>query len=158
MFMGCDMCGKVGQLFVVEVEGTDMEVCDSCSKFGKVKKRLMTSHDNKIKEKNRQVVLKNIEPKREIVFIIVDDYSSKIKNARERMNLKQEDVAKKIAEKESLLQNIESGKFEPNIELARKLEKFFNISIVEQHEEIHKPISKSNDNVLTLGDMIKFKK
>jgi len=34
--MGCEMCGYKGQLYKVRVEGTNMDVCQKCSKYGQV--------------------------------------------------------------------------------------------------------------------------
>ena len=34
--MQCDMCGAQTQLFKVEIEGVQLNVCQSCSKFGQV--------------------------------------------------------------------------------------------------------------------------
>ncbi len=152
------MCGTEGQMFKVLVEGTEMSVCGNCSKFGKVKTRIKTKEDLKrdFKRKQSQEEVSVIK-KPETIFIIVDDYAARVKKAREKMNLKQEEVAKRIAEKESLLHNIESGNFEPSQKTARKLESFFNIKLVEQHKEEHKGYSRKTNGSMTLGDMIKFK-
>jgi len=146
-------------MFRAEIEGTEMVVCEACSKFGKVKTRFKTRPELKVERKRVQVVeQRKIESKKEILFLIVDDYASRVKNARERMKLKQEDVAKKTALKESLIHNIESGKFEPSMKTARILEKFFKINLIEQHEEEHEGFSGSGNEGLTLGDMIKIRK
>ncbi len=34
--MTCDMCGKDVNLFKIKIENAIMNVCDSCSKFGKI--------------------------------------------------------------------------------------------------------------------------
>ncbi len=69
-------------------------------------------------------------------------------------------MAKKLMEKESLLHNVESGHMKPNLELARKLEKFLKISIVEQIElEASSSTSekKKGGSGLTIGDMLNRK-
>ncbi|MDP7457542.1 MAG: helix-turn-helix domain-containing protein, partial [Candidatus Woesearchaeota archaeon] len=66
--------------------------------------------------------------------------------------------AKKINEKVSLIHHIETGKTEPSIALAKKLERFLNISLVKQDEQIPVHIEKSSSEAMTIGDMIKVKK
>ncbi|MGM5484547.1 MAG: multiprotein bridging factor aMBF1 [Nanobdellota archaeon] len=147
--MVCDMCGRSGKMYKALIEGTQMTVCENCSRHGKV-----------IDKNQRSTTAKNPRPKPrkpENVLVITEDYAKKIKDAREKMGLKQEDFAKKIAEKQSLLHNIESGHFEPNINLARKLEKFFNIKLVEQQKASGSVSAGSETRGLTLGDMMKDK-
>ena len=149
--MNCEMCGSEGESFKAIVEGSEMNVCKNCSKFGKIIQKPKTN----IKFKSKHFKKKQEKP--ENIFLIVDNYAELIKRSREKMKLKQEEVAKKIAEKESLIHSIESGKHEPNINLARKLERFFNINLVEEHKEEQKNIGKSNSSGLTIGDLIKKK-
>ena len=78
--------------------------------------------------------------------------------ARERSGLKQEELAKKLNEKESIISSIESGKFKPSINLAHKLEKFFNINLIEELGGEEFELSSSEGSGMTIGDMIKIKK
>jgi uncharacterized protein (TIGR00270 family) len=81
-----------------------------------------------------------------------------VKTAREKKGWKQEELAKKIAIKESLLHNIESGHFEPTDEMIHKLEKFLHIKLM-MNVTASKPSNKNIDaGPMTLGDMIKFRK
>ena len=34
--MMCAMCGKDAKLFLAAVEGTELKVCGSCARFGKI--------------------------------------------------------------------------------------------------------------------------
>lgn len=149
--MGCDLCGSESEMFKAIVEGSEMNVCQNCSKFGKIINKPKQNFNLKSK------TIKKKQDKPETIFLIVDNYAQLIKTAREKMKLKQEEVAKKIAEKESLIHSIESGKHEPNINLARKLERFYNIKLVEEHKEENQNIGKSNASGLTIGDLIKKK-
>ena len=92
----------------------------------------------------------------EFVEVIVKDYSSRIKKAREKKELKQEDLAKQIAEKESVIHQLESSKLKPNFRLAKKLEVFLNINLI---DSLNKNIEQKKDinfqdNALTIGDII----
>ncbi len=150
----CDMCGQETEdLVIASIEGVELSVCARCAKFGKILRKQRPQQ--KEEKKPREIRI----PKRaEIIQIISEDYANKIKNAREKMFIKQEDLAKRINEKESLIQHIESGKSEPNIYLARKLDKFLNITLVEQNEEKHEDIKGHSSEGFTLGDFIKVRK
>lgn len=152
----CDMCGEeIGCPLVASIEGVELSVCNKCAKFGKVIRKTKTLVKE---EKTKKDFVRNVPQREKIIQILVEDYSTKIKNAREKASLKQEDFAKKINEKASLIHNIESGKFEPSIKLARKIEKFLNIKLIEQHEEQHTGIKGESGEGFTIGDFIKVKK
>lgn len=151
----CDLCGNETELYLTLIEGTELNVCKKCSKFGKVLKKIKTEHEIKkeIKEEKEKIKL----PEKEIIQIIVPNYHKLIKTAREKLGLKQEEFAKKINEKINLIHLIETGKFEPNIALARKLEKFLKIKLIEEHEEVRTRKTKTKTDKFTIGDFIKVK-
>jgi len=143
------MCGKREGLKDAIVEGIVLKVCDGCSKFGNV-----IIVEKPVIREERSVV-----GKREINEDIVEDYSLKLKRARESLDLKQEDVAKKINEKESVIHSLEIGKLKPSLDLARKLERFFKINLVEEVEEEKKEMNIDfKDGDVTIGDLLKKKK
>ena len=151
--MNCEMCGKETELQKAIIEGVEMNVCAQCGKFGRVVRRLRVEETA-----GKQAKKEAEEEEPEVVESIVGDYTGIIKKAREKTGLKQEDVAKKINEKESVIHQIESGHFKPGLALARKLEKFFHIILVEK-VTVEKGKKKSNedDEGMTIGDMIKIK-
>ena len=155
------MCGKQGEMFKADIEGAVLGVCKDCAKFGKVISRVRAPEKLKKSEKRKQQeeVSRPVEKlKKEIIQIIVDDYSEMIKRKREKLGLKQNELARKIAEKESIIQNIESGKFVPSIALARKFERFLRLTLIEQHEESNEEIVRTKRVALTIGDMLNLKK
>ena len=152
----CDMCGSKEAAFVADVEGSLLNVCSACGEYGNIKSKVVIKQPES--EKKEQAISANTEPEREIMQIIVADYSKLIRDKREQLNLKQEEFAGKINEKASLIHKMEIGEFEPPMELARKLEKFLNIKLVETHEEVRKPMVEEESGSLTIGDLIKVKK
>ena len=148
--MNCEICGKEAPLFKTAIENTELTVCKECSNFGKVIEQKKLEHP---KQK------KPVTQSEEIIELIVQDYGEKIKRAREELNLKQEEFAQKIAEKESVIQNIESSHIKPSMELARKIEKFCHIKLIEQHKEEHKNVKLNfKDSSMTIGDLVNLKK
>ena len=153
--MQCDLCGaKTENLFRAIVEGTELNVCKDCAKYGKV----IEKKPIKPVEERKEYVKKSAEPEKEIIQVIVPDFAQRIKKKRESLGLKQKDFAKKISEKESLIHNIETGSFKPSISLAVKLEKFLKIKLIEEYEEEHKKSSETKAEGFTIGDLIKVKK
>ncbi len=148
----CEICGQETELVQAGIEGMDMSVCSNCAKFGKIKERPKVKPETVQKVSRRPV---SREPHLEETETIVSDYAQKIRKARERLGLKQEEFAKKINEKESLLHKMETGSFEPSLPLARKLERLLNIKLVEKIEEKRVITPKTPAEGLTIGDMIK---
>ena len=70
----------------------------------------------------------------------------------------QKELARKLNEKVSIIHKMETSSFEPNISLARKLEKFLKIKLIELHEEVHKKETRAKSDAFTIGDFIKVKK
>ena len=68
------------------------------------------------------------------------------------MNLTQEELAKKLKEKASIIKRVEEG-WEPPTKLINKIEKFFDIKLREKIEE--KVLEKKSDSKeLTIGDVV----
>ena len=148
------MCGSEGKMYKTIIESAQLNVCHECSKFGKVIGIVKQEEIDKVTAKAKD----NAEPQKEIMEIIVEDCAEKIKKKREQLGLKQEEFAKKINEKESLIQNIESGHYEPSIGLAKKIQGFLKIKLIEEHEELHERQKATKTDTFTIGDIIKIKK
>lgn len=149
--INCDLCGKIEEnLKRAIIESIELNVCNECSRFGKV---LGPVKEGFVKQSSRK-----IEPKEEKVELLVENYAEIIKRKRESMNLTQKDFANKINEKEATIHKIETGSLEPPLSLAKKLEKMLNIKLIEEHEERHAAFKKRKEEGFTLGDFIKLKK
>lgn len=156
--MICEMCGEEKlHLYKAIVEGSLLSVCDRCKKFGEV----ISIEKPKIEETKKEK--KPEKPKfidEEKQQIVVDDYAKKIKEARERKALTQEKLAKAIAEKESVIHKLESKQMVPSMRLAKKLEQFLRIKLIEEFNPEKNPVKELNlkDGSLTIGDMIRLRK
>lgn len=148
--MDCELCGQNPAVLVSEIEGTMMNVCKNCSKFGITKNK-----------KNVNLIVKEKQKSNEPNYVFVEDYGLKLKKEREKLGLKQEEMAKRLNIRSSLLHQIESQHLKPSIDLARKLEKELRIKILEEikddlNNDLDKKISfKQKDRGLTLGDFIR---
>ena len=148
--MNCEVCGKKSENLVdAIVEGSMLKVCSGCSRSGKV---IPILSQPVVKEE------KQIE-KEEDVDVIINNYSELIKKAREKKDLTQEELAKDIGEKESTVQNVESGNMKPNFKLANKLKVYLGIDLIEKVErvDVKKEMKDIDfkDKSLTIGDLLK---
>lgn len=149
------MCGSEGRLLKAEVEGTILNVCQNCSKFGKVLSRPSSPRFDQKKKFKRPMPEK--EKEEEPMELVKTNYNSLIKKGREKAGLMQKELAAKMAERESVIQKVESGHQKPSIQLARKFERFLKIKLVETYTEENKSY-KSSKKALTIGDIIQIKK
>ncbi len=162
----CDICGSEARLVRARIEGSEMWVCPSCAKFGKVleapRSSRSFSRSSSGPSSSSSFGRPRAPPRRpEVLQVIVSDYSKRIRQARERLGLTQKEFAKKLSEKESVIHKLESSQFKPSIRLARKLESALKIVLVDQVEGGSVPFSsddKKRSAGFTMGDFIKTKK
>ncbi len=153
--INCDMCGRETRLFKTDVEGSILNLCKECSKFGKFIAAVKVE-DKAVRKKGKEVKLEKAKEE-EVILTIVSDYGDRIKNKREQLGIKQEDFAKKINEKKALIHKIETNQFEPSVSLARKIERFLNIKLIEMEEVRVGKVDKAKEDHFTIGDFIKVR-
>ena len=145
--MICEVCVRNSELEEVVIEGSLLMVCGKCRGFGVVVKRELP-----------RISTTTLHPKREeIVESLVEGYNLLIRLNREKKGLKQEELAKYIGEKGSVIAAAESGRIKPSLSVAKKLESFLGVRLLENNfsdtaEE--KRIEFKNER-LTLGDLMK---
>jgi len=144
----CEMCGCETQLMKAKVESVLMSVCKSCSRFGNVV--LVDKPIKKVKK-----IIKKMEKRTEEV---VPDYSRIVKEGREKLKLTHKELGKKIAEKISVIHNIESHKLVPSLRLARKIEGCLGIQLIDDLSKNDKVNLNFKEEGLTIGDLIKTRK
>ena len=144
--MQCDLCGAEKELLKAAIENTTLNVCSDCSQFGKVMKT---------REISNQIFRPRVVE--ESSEIIVENYSELIKQRRETKGLKQKELAKHLAEKESTIHKLETGHLRPSIRLARKLERFLEVELIKEFEEKPVSLEKNESKPLTIADLMKKK-
>ncbi len=120
--MRCEVCGREAKLMRVEIEGAELLVCSKCASLGKILRDSQAPKTSNIK----------YDYKLEEPFVLVENYGELIRKAREKLGLTREQLAKKLFEKESVIQRIEANELEPSNELVLKLEKTLGITLREQ--------------------------
>lgn len=114
------MCGKHAPLTATKVAGSTMQLCNSCKGHGSVEKNVPTS---KVFYKSKKEL-----PKEHVV----DNYQSKIMKALSEKGYNAHQLARAISLKESSLNKFLTGKLHPDINTAKRIENFLEISLVEE--------------------------
>lgn len=119
----CSLCGKdFFRLNKAEIEGSILDVCDKCTRFGTKIEEPISYQPLKREFKFSQII--------ENTYAI-QHYGQKILHARIAMGLTREDFARKIHEKESVIRRIEEEELEPDVKLLRKIQGFLRLKLVE---------------------------
>ncbi len=149
----CEVCGIPirDKVYIVEIENAILRVCKNCAKLGKVLRVVSVEESEKALEEAE----KERKGAYEIVYEYVPNYNELIKREREKRGLTQRQLAQMLGIKESLLHKIESGEAYPDEKLARKLEKMFNIKLMEK-KKIYIGEEKAKDVEVTLGDLVEI--
>ena len=148
----CDLCGKeLEKLLRAEIEGTELAVCDGCGKhgtiLGEVKKKIPL-----VVPKKKKIVLEEIEER------VVSNFSDTMRKVREKKGWNQEEFAKFLNEKWSVIQKWESQSLTPEIDVARRLERVLGVDLVERVKEEKVVLKGVKSGEMTLADLITVRK
>ena len=88
-------------------------------------------------------------------MVLVDDYSSVIKDGRREKGMSQDDLAKRLNEKKSIIAKLENGDMRPSDKLIKKLEKELGIRLRESAVGTNVGTSQSSSGGLTIADILK---
>lgn len=94
---------------------------------------------------------------------LIDDYNEVVKKARISLGLTQDELAKQVGEKVTIIKKIEAGELKPSISLVRKLEKILKVVLLVPAEEplyeLGRYAKKGRElSGVRLGDLLKPKK
>ena len=154
--MLCEICGAESAVLEPrKVSGSILQLCSSCGGLGsETSYRDSIGHRAYVAETLEKRQQKNryeeIEPDE---FVLVKDYGSIVRKAREKAGLNHSSLASKISEKKSILTSVETGKMTPNEKLIKKLENYLKIKLTEKVEA--STTSSSSGEALTMGDLLK---
>jgi putative transcription factor len=142
----CEMCGaETASPNTVKIEGAELEVCDQCTDFGTEVKtddggaststKYSTSGSSggqssstgsstggSTSSSGRDDMFDDIEE-------IAQDYDQRLRDGREAAGLSQEDLAKQLNEKASLIRKLEHGDTLPSDDVQAKLERALDVDL-----------------------------
>ncbi len=159
----CEMCGMPieGRPYRVTIEGTEMILCERCYRSVRARGAPVTPSAPKQATTKKKAEKKQRPKKKVVEYEIVEDYAKRVREAREKMGMSREELGMRVGEGENVIKRIELGRLEPDLELAKKLEKVLKITLIRKVEiEVEEGGSKgkSLDEGLTLGDIVVIRK
>jgi putative transcription factor len=140
--MICEMCGnEVPVTRPVFIEGTKLNVCPNCAKFGDEFRGNQSKAgsvpgpsaqiiEERLQKRERRMQTKDVYQGKETVEI-VSNYGSVIRNARVAKGMDLKAFAASISEKQGTLAKVESNNLVPDDKLRKKLEKALDIQLTE---------------------------
>jgi len=153
--MLCEMCGRDGHLVEADIEGVELSVCSVCLQYGSVKKTKLVSN-------NWGSVNRSFSSRNEIEKKVINNFSSIIRKERETRGMSQEDFAKFLQERQSIIAKWEAGSIVPEISTAQRLGRILNKNLIVEdvtsRVNLETESSKKNKDVLTFGDFVKIRK
>ena len=151
--MRCELCGTdTTYLNLVFVEGAKMQVCNSCTTYGTpvtIKQQSSTPATpvQKIEPYSGKDIFKGMNQE------LIDDYGTRIREARQRQSLSREELGARISEKTNTIAKIENQELRPSDKKARILEKILGISLYLTVEPA--VVKKRQVQGITIGDLLK---
>jgi len=174
----CEMCGtETANPNRVKIEGAELDVCDECTDFGteidtgqssSTSTKYSTSSSSGSSTSStsgstgssgssgggggrRQDMFDDIEE-------LAQDFDDQIRQGRERAGLSQEDLARDLNEKASLIRKLEQGEMLPTDEMQTKLERTLDIDLsAGGSTDESEWQSDSSTSGYTLGDVVERK-
>jgi len=156
--MECELCGRhVERRLSMKIEGTVMEVCSGCARYGeRVKEKKISPSAPSWQRPIRKT--SSSPPKDFTTTELFDDYPTIIREAREQKGLTQEQLGQLLNERVSVINRIEVGKMRPAEKLVRKLENTLNVKIAGKVESEKVSSQSTAKKDLTLGDIVEIKR
>ncbi|HET7323953.1 MAG TPA: multiprotein bridging factor aMBF1 [Halococcus sp.] len=167
----CEMCGaETASPTTVKIEGAELDVCENCVDFG-TEVEQQSTESTSTKYSTTSESSGSPEPsgssggssrsRRHDMFDdmeeVVQDYDERIRNAREAAGLSQEDLAKELNEKASLIRKLERGASLPSDSIQKKLERRLDISLTEGGIDDTEWEGGASTGEYTLGDVVQRK-
>ena len=151
----CEICGReVEKTYPTYVEGSKIEVCYDCLIRHNLKP--ITSQKILIRKYKKEETYQND------AFDIIENYGNVIRQARDRLKLTQEEMAKKLGISLIKYRQIEHETIIPERDILEKIEKILNIKLIEKHdgedEDDIDMVASTNTKEFTLGDIVEIRR
>ncbi|ACJ16795.1 Hypothetical transcription regulator [Thermococcus onnurineus NA1] len=163
----CEICGAPirGPGHRIRLEGAEVLVCDRCyEKYGRKKAGfsiMPTGRQPVRRTYSRPKPKPAPKPRTERPLYteeIVEDFAERVYRAIQRSGKSYEELSHEIGLSMKDLRAIAHGYREPTIKEAKKLEKYFKITLIERvEEEVKEKVTIPKDYEPTLGDIANIK-
>jgi putative transcription factor len=162
VIMICEMCGKeVPVTKTVIVEGSRLNVCPNCSRFGEDYRSNQSGApisssviEQRLEKRERRMKTKDIYSGTATTEL-VDNYGEVIRKAREAKGMDLEQFSASILEKKGTMSKIEANALVPDDKLIKKIEKALDIKLTELVQSGATVGGGNGSNKMTLGNFIR---
>jgi putative transcription factor len=165
--LNCEVCGSTiyGPPKRIVIESSRLLVCSRCSSLGQPDPR----REERIVSSTRQAAgplssTRTVKPTStrlpaEVEELeIADDFPDLVKRAREKSKMSQQDLARMVKERLSIIQKIELGKMTPDLRLTHALEHVLKVRLLQPRSEPEAPADRSGGPRLTISDVVQYRK
>lgn len=165
----CEICGAIGEVRKVVIEGATVLACRRCQAYGKEVQKPQRSSPRKPphgalsaappnRSMRRTSWRPSRSPKREKV--LMENYGEVITQARTKAGLSRRELGMQIKERESLLVRIEHQKLTPSDAVIDKLERALEITLFTEatEETSGAEFLSAKSDATTLGLVAKIKR
>ena len=167
--VSCEVCGNGAAKHTAIIEGAKFQVCERCAQHGKIldkpsSKVSVSSGTSNVQQSSgiktsafksgRKDTNQSYNTREEIV----ENYAEIVRKEFNRSGKTYKEFANNLNESESYMRKIIRGEMMPTIATAKKLEKAFNIILIDAGESEKINLKGSSSNDLTLGDLVEIKK
>jgi len=90
-------------------------------------------------------------------YDLAEDLAERVRKYRMKLALSQEELAKRVKERLSVIQKIEIGKMTPDMRLCRALEHELKVKLLVPHTETAEVPKSAAPSEVTLGDIVRVK-
>ena len=144
----CELCGSTSsKLFDVKIAGSVVKTCAKCKSLGKsIEKEKQLQYSFRHKQKNQ------------INEEVVPNYSSLINSQLNKKELNLHQLARILNIKESTLNKYMQEKVKLDVETAKRIQKYLEITLVSESSSkinINEYLSDNDEQTNSLGDLIK---
>ncbi|MHA2231274.1 MAG: multiprotein bridging factor aMBF1 [Candidatus Hodarchaeales archaeon] len=167
----CEICGAVGGVRKVVIEGATVQACRRCQTYGKeVQRPERSPPPGTFRQDSRNVSAANRGMQRPMSRrpsrpqkrerVLIEDYGSAIAQARTKVGLSRRELGMQIKERESLLVRIEHQKLTPSDAVIEKLERALEIELFTESKEDSSGVEylSAKSDATTLGLVAKIKR
>ncbi len=161
--MNCEICGSkiYGPSKRIILESSKLLVCMKCSNLGEPD--ITEKYPSRTRRRTLGTPVKKRTsggrlPREVEELEVAEDFPKMIKEAREKKKMSQQDLARTVKERLSIIQKIELGKMIPDLRISRALEHTLRIKLLLPRSETPVETDKPDQTGLTLGDVIQYKK
>ncbi|MEM3018214.1 MAG: multiprotein bridging factor aMBF1 [Candidatus Bathyarchaeia archaeon] len=165
--MNCEVCGSTiyGPPKRIVIESSRLLVCSRCSSLGQPDLR----REEKLVYSTRRASgspgparaskpTSTRLPAEVEELEIADDFPDLVRRAREKSKMSQQDLARMVKERLSIIQKIESGKMTPDLKLTHALEHVLKVRLLQPRSEPETQADRSGRPRLTISDVVQYRK